>query len=60
MLTFSLVWVCSLCSLEILTGRGGRGVLHNGRQTWEEGEKKKEGRRERRREGRGRGKDDKE
>ena len=58
--TFSWVWVCSLYSLEILTGRGGRAILHNGRQTWEEGERRKEGRRERRKEGRGRGKDDKE
>ena len=33
----SLVGGCSLYSLGILTGRGGRVVLHNGHQTLEEG-----------------------
>ena len=37
MLILSLVGVCSPYSLEILTGRGGRAVLHNGRQTLEKG-----------------------
>ena len=37
MLILSLVGGCSLYSLGILTGRGGRVVLHNGHQTFEEG-----------------------